>query len=306
MRAAVPLPLPLRRTATLAVAGLLFGSLVAASGEPSTNYPLSAASSREWTSEGTRSQLLEALNAERLRHGLLPLRAQAELRNAAQGHADYLHRHAEVSHLQRNGKLGFTGVRPLQRARAAGYPVGAANEVAELFVVGLAQVEAALAQLLSGPYHRHFLLWASASEVGIGLSAQPGLVLSLGAPSPHPAPGPNALLWPAPGTLGVPPIACCERPRPAGLDEFGMPVSVQVPPGLRLRVTQFDLLDAEGQRVETRLLDTNSDEHLRLNPHVAYLLPMQALRPAHTYRAVLRASSAAGSIERDWQFTTAH
>ncbi len=298
-------PPPLLRSATLAVAVLLFGGLAHASSEPSATYPLSAATSREWTSERTRSKLLEALNAERLRHGLMPLRPQPELRDAAQAHADYLNHHAEVSHLQRNGKAGFTGVRPLQRARAAGYTLGAANEVAELFVVGLTDVDAALAQLLSGPYHRHFLLWAAASEVGIGLSAQPGLVLSLGAPSPHPAPGPSALLWPAPGSQQVPPLACCERPRPAGLDEFGMPVSVQLPPGLRLRVDRFELHEAEGQRVETRLLDANTDEHLRLNPHVAYLLPLKALKPAQTYRATLRASSQAGSIERDWQFTTA-
>lgn len=272
--------------------------------EPTPPYPLGAQLARQWIAAENRSTVLEALNTERQRLGLGPLRLQAQLQEAAQSHADYLALHGQASHGQSAGQAGFTGARPLQRARAAGYTAAAANEVAELFVVGLSDVPAALEQLLSGPYHRHHLLWAEASEIGVGLSEQPGLVLSLGAPRGAAAAAPDWLLWPPPGSRSVPPLACCERPRPAGLDEFGTPVSVQVPKGLRLTVQQFRLLDAEGRAVPTRLLQADTDPHLASAAHVAYLLPLQALQSAHRYRVELRAQAGAQSLQRDWHFET--
>lgn len=283
---------------------LLAAASSAARAEATPAYPLGAQLARQWTSAENRGTVLEALNTERQRHGLGPLRRQAQLQEAAQAHADYLARHGQASHGQSAGQAGYTGSRPLQRARAAGYLAAAANEVAELFVVGLSDVPAALEQLLSGPYHRHHLLWAEASEVGIGLSGQPGLVLSLGAPRGGATAPPDWLLWPLPDSRDVPPLACCERPRPAGLDEFGTPVSVQVPPGLRLTVQRFRLLDAEGRAVPTRLLDADSDPHLAGAVHVAYLLPLQALQAAHRYRVELRAQAGAQSLQRDWHFET--
>ncbi|MBN8504266.1 MAG: CAP domain-containing protein [Burkholderiales bacterium] len=284
-------------------AALMAAASLWAQAEPTPRFPVGPQLARHWTSPENRSTVLEALNTERQRHRLAPLRLHAQLQEAAQAHADYLAQHGEASHGQRAGLAGFTGARPLQRARAAGYEA-AANEVAELFVVGLSDVPAALEQLLSGPYHRHFLLWAAASEVGVGLSEQPGLVLSLGAPRAGAMASPEWVLWPTPDARDVPPLACCERPRPAGLDEFGTPVSVQAPLGVRLSVQQFQLLDAEGRAVPTRLLQADSDPHLASAVHVAYLLPLQALQGKHRYRVELRAQAGSRSLQRQWHFET--
>lgn len=272
--------------------------------EPSAQYPLGAELARAWTAPEQRQRVLEQVNALRQEHGLAALRLRPELQEAAQAHADYLALHALVGHAQQRGAAGFSGERPLERARATGYPVDAGFRVTELYVVGSSELSSALAHLLSGPYHRHHLLWEAAQELGVGLSAQPGLVLSLGAP-PSAAPAPNWLLWPRPEAREVPAMACCERPRPLGLDEFGTPVSVQGPPGQRLRVRRFELLDADGQRVPTRLLQADSDAALAQAPHVAYLLPPERLRSGQRYTVDLDAQSGDQRLTRRWQFETA-
>lgn len=288
----------------LHAAALMAAASLWAQAEPTPRFPVGPQLARQWTLPENRGTVLEALNTERQRHGLAPLRMQEQLQEAAQSHADYLAHHGLASHGQSAGQAGYTGARPLQRARAAGYQLAGASELAELFVVGLADVPSSVEQLLSGPYHRHHLLWASATEVGVGLSEQPGLVLSLGAPRGAAVAAPDWVLWPTPDSREVPSLACCERPRPAGLDEFGTPVSVQAPPGVRLSVQQFQLLDAEGRAVPTRLLHADSDPHLASAVHVAYLLPLQALQGKHRYRVELRAQAGSRSLQRHWHFET--
>jgi uncharacterized protein YkwD len=304
MRAAMlRIPFLAMLTAVLAAA-VCFAAPV----EPSAQYPLGVELARSWTSPEQRQRLLEQLNALRAAHGLGMLRAQPALQETAQAHADFLSLHQQVGHGQRRGMEGFSGERPLQRARAAGYPVDAGHRVVELFVIGHSDGEGALAHLLSGPYHRHHLLWAAAQEVGIGLSVQPGLVLSLGAPSdatPGATPPAQWLLWPAPDARQVPAMACCERPRPMGLEEFGTPVSVQGPAGQRLQVQRFELLDAQGERVVTHLLQADSDAALAQSPHVAYLLPPQPLRGGLRYTVEVDAKSGGERLTRRWHFETA-
>lgn len=242
------------------------------------------------------------LNGERARHGLQTLRVEPALRSAAQAHADYLARHNLASHLEQIGQPGFSGVYPWERARQHGY--GSRSVLAEVYVVGLPDPAEALLQLLSGPYHRHVLLAGGAQDVGIGVSAQPGLVINLGG-APRSQAGPDWVLWPRPDQKGVPAQACCERPRPADLDEFGMPVSLQCRAGESLALKRFVLLDPEGQTVDAALLHADQDRHLAQAPHVAYLVPRQALRAASRYRVQVDAECAGSSLQREWNFETA-
>ena len=85
--------------------------------EPSAQYPLGVELARSWTSPEQRQRLLEQLNALRAAHGLGMLRAQPALQEAAQAHADFMSLHQQVGHGQRRGMEGFSGERPLQRAR---------------------------------------------------------------------------------------------------------------------------------------------------------------------------------------------
>jgi uncharacterized protein YkwD len=275
-----------------------------AAAETAPAFPLHPLSAQAWSSAENRERLLALINAERASHGLQTLREQTQLRAAAQAHADYLAAHGQASHEQRPGQAGFSGRRPYERAVAAGFPLQRREQISELFVVGLHGAEAALAQLLSGPYHRHALLAPRAAEIGIGLSAQPGLVISL-ASSDKAVASPSWLLWPRPGQQQVATAACCERPRPAGLEEFGTPVSVQALSGERLHIEGFELLAADGSTVATELLQAATDPHLRSAPQVAYLLPRQALQSGQRYRVRLQAQAGGERIERDWFFDTA-
>ena len=251
-------------------------------------------------------RVLALLNRERVQHGLAALRPQAQLQAAAQAHADYLALHQQTSHSQERDRELFLGERPADRARALGYAERRRGVVAEVFVVGHDEPEAAIQHLLSGPYHRHVLFSATAEDVGVGVNAQPGLVIALGSPGlgwREPA-GPPILLWPPPDAQHVPPEACCEQPRPANLDRFGMPVSIQALPGERLSVHAFELEDEAGQRVDTVLLHASSDPHLRLAHHVAYLLPRQPLQALSRYRVRATFSTGWRQMQREWEFRT--
>ncbi len=265
------------------------------------SHPQAARQAQDWVSTETRDALLLQLNRERERHGLRPLREQAQLSQAAQSHADYLARNGLAGHEQRRGQPGFSGERPYQRAIAAGYALPRRAQLRELYVIGLRDSAAALQQLLSGPYHRHLLLAPQAQELGIGLSAQPGLVMALAGGAEG---GEGWLLWPSPEQREVETAACCERPRPAGLEDFGMPVSIQALNDAPLRIDRFELIGADGHPVATQLLQAGTDPHLRPYPQVAYLLPLQALHPGQRYEVRAEARAGDATLQRRWHFDT--
>ena len=153
-----------------------------AAAEQAPDYRFTPEAQATWLQSAAATRA--ALNRERQRHGLAELAANDKLDRAAQAHADHLARHRRATHQQLPEEAGFVGSMPWDRTRAQGYGLGQTGVVAEAFVVGIADVDAALMQLLSGPYHRHILLSARAAEVGVGLSAQPGLVLEFGSAKP--------------------------------------------------------------------------------------------------------------------------
>lgn len=291
----------MRRIASLL---LLWLAVAAARAEQAPAYGLLPEVRQAWLDSAP--QVLEALNRERARLGLGALVRQPQLDRAAQAHADHLARHRRATHAQQREEEGFLGSMPWDRTRAHGYGLGQAGVVAEAFVVGIADVDAALMQLLSGPYHRHILLSARAADLGIGLSAQPGLVMEFGAARAAPQAAPDWVLWPSPGQENVPGLACCERPRPADLDRFGMPVSVYAPPGRVLKVVRFQLFEEpSGRPVEALQLSAETDGHLKLHRNLAYLVPRLPLLAGGRYRVEFEGEAGALKLARSWTFDTA-
>jgi len=278
-------------------------ALPAAHAEPAPVYGMLPEVRQAWLAAAP--QVLESLNRERSRLGLGELARQPQLDKAAQAHAEHLARHRRATHAQQREEAGFLGSMPWDRARAHGYGLGQAGVVAEAFVVGISNVDAALMQLLSGPYHRHILLSARAADLGIGLSDQPGLVMEFGAARAAPQTAPDWLLWPSPAQEDVPAQACCERPRPAGLDRFGMPVSVYAPPGRVLKVLRFELFEEpSGRPVEALLLNAENDPWLKLHRNLAYLVPRLPLLPGGRYRVEFEGEAGALKLQRSWSFDT--
>jgi len=275
-----------------------------AAAEQAPDYRFTPEAQAAWLQSG--DEVLTALNHERQRLGLAALARQPQLDRAAQAHADHLARHRRATHQQQREEAGFLGSMPWDRTRAHGYGIGQTGVVSEAFLVGIADVDRALMQLLSGPYHRHILLSAKASEVGIGLSAQPGLVMEFGSARPSGQAAPSWVLWPSPAQEGVPALACCERPRPGGLDRFGMPVSVHAPPGRVLKVQRFELREEpSGRPVETLLLQADNDPYLKLHRNLAYIVPRLPLLAGARYRVHFEGEAGPERLTRSWTFDTA-
>ncbi|MCB1734193.1 MAG: CAP domain-containing protein [Gammaproteobacteria bacterium] len=111
---------------------------------------------------------LQALNALRAQAGMDGFSTEGRLAAAALGHARYLLAQPGAGHVQRRGGTGFTGVEPLDRARAARYP---AMLVSENVAQGNTDADRALAGLMAAIYHRFGFLDFDVDSVGIGYAA---------------------------------------------------------------------------------------------------------------------------------------
>lgn len=119
------------------------------------------------------SDEMQRLNALRVDAGLDALRPDPDLAHAARQHASYLDRHREPgqtgqgsAHEQRQGRSGFSGATPGERALQAGYPH---NLVLENVSMGYDDAGDAMDGLMGAIYHRLTFLDLSADEVGIAV-----------------------------------------------------------------------------------------------------------------------------------------
>jgi uncharacterized protein YkwD len=150
------------------------------------NTPAQGCANTELTPTAQNLQLIEAatlclVNRERVTRGEAPLRANARLRQAAQGHTESMSIDDYFEH------FGPGGQTPLSRMRAAGYissdRVG--YEVGENIAWGtLAQATpcAIVAGWMASPGHRANILDPDYRETGIGVSPRPPAALAEGQP----------------------------------------------------------------------------------------------------------------------------
>jgi hypothetical protein len=108
------------------------------------------------------SQLMQATNEDRAQHGLAPLRWDPALARAAQGHADQMVRHGELSH-QYAGEPEL-----VERAGQSGAHF---STVAENIALA-SSPQAVEAEWMHSPPHRHNILDPRLTTVGIGLVRQ--------------------------------------------------------------------------------------------------------------------------------------
>lgn len=111
-----------------------------------------------------RTQLLAGLNAERTARGLAPLRLNAALDKAAQGHACDNAKRRSISHQSSDGSQ-------LQhRLRRVGYGYRTA---AENTGRGFATPQRAVEWWMNSPHHKDNILLGAARDVGIGIALSP-------------------------------------------------------------------------------------------------------------------------------------
>lgn len=109
--------------------------------------------------------MVALVNKERAAAGCGPLKEDAQLRNAAQGHSDDMARRAYFSHTDPDG--GDPGT----RTTAAGYRW---STYGENIAMGQQTPESVMNSWMNSPGHRANILNCSFKDIGVGVHQGPG------------------------------------------------------------------------------------------------------------------------------------
>ncbi len=108
---------------------------------------------------------LTYLNNIREHAGLIKLKSNKNLQNAAASHAKYLIQNQRNGHYEKKGKYSYTGNTPSQRVTKAGYPSTYVMENLSINTEGYAK---SIDNLFSAIYHRFVFLNLDKDEIGMG------------------------------------------------------------------------------------------------------------------------------------------
>ena len=218
------------------------------------------------------------------------------------------------AHIEVPGQPGFTGIRPTDRANAAGYANGRATSAQE--VIGFENHrdpldQGCVAGLLRTVFHRGVLLESSLVDVGIG--TQPSVdgksrtcVINTSNARTMPTRAPDGWvgIFPGDGATGVATTLGSEVPNPAPeIAIQGLPTSLYVTKGHALTVISFTLTSSDHLPVTVKVL-TQKDFPTYIGSHQAYIVPYSALRPGTTYTAAFAGKDDARNLNKTWTFTT--
>lgn len=108
---------------------------------------------------------LSYLNTIRENAGLIRLKSNTYLQNAAASHAKYLIQNQINGHYEKKGKYAYTGNTPSQRVIKAGYP---STYIMENLSINTAGYRKSIDNLFSAIYHRFVFLNLDKDEIGMG------------------------------------------------------------------------------------------------------------------------------------------
>ncbi len=111
---------------------------------------------------------LAYLNNIREDAGLIKLKPNKALQNAAASHANYLIQHQKNGHYEKKGKYVYTGTTPSERVIKAGYPSTYVMENLSINTIGEAK---SIDNLFSAIYHRFVFLNLDKDEIGFGYAS---------------------------------------------------------------------------------------------------------------------------------------
>jgi hypothetical protein len=113
----------------------------------------------------SKEEGLAYLNTIRKSAGLIELKSNKTLDNAAAAHAKYLIQNQTNGHYQKKGKYAFTETTPSKRVTKAGYPTTYVMENLSINTNGYVK---SVDNLFSAIYHRFVFLNLDKDEIGIG------------------------------------------------------------------------------------------------------------------------------------------
>jgi len=250
---------------------------------------------------------LDRINAYRALAGVPPLEPHVALLAAAQHHADYdLLNQSDPSawtngpHGEVNGKPGFSGVMPGDRAVAAGYLWAAGWEVMDYFDDPIRAVDGLMATV----FHRINILTPAHAYAGYGhgRSAVEAVdVLDFGRGPSSPSGPPDLAVYPGPGQVEVPRYGAGETPSPlppGASYPIGYPITIMPIASTTLTVSEAELRDASGvpMQVYANPPDCGTGCYA--------LIPTAGLKAATTYTVHVAGAIDGISFDKTWSFTT--
>jgi hypothetical protein len=254
-------------------------------------------------------QALDRLNYYRGLAGSPLLQLHPALIKAAQNHANYdLLNYADDSawvfggHGEVEGKPGYTGRWPGERAAAVGYPWQAGWEVMDSIDDPLGSVDGWLATV----FHRIVVLDPNMQYMGYG-HGQSRLtefvdVVDIGRGSTATISRTQVILFPAAGQINVPVKGEQEFPSPLPPEApslYGYPITVQPTTYLGvLTVTRAELRDSAGRAVA---LHPNPSD---CGTTCYALIPINPLQKAMTYTVHVVGAADDTPFDTTWTFTT--
>ena len=255
------------------------------------------------------------INVRRAQVGLPALTYNANLEQAARGHANYLAVNDATGHFQSTTGAGFTGITPLDRIVASLFGTPAVST--EVISFGPSTGVAAIDSLIQAIYHRFGIFSSRLDQTGVGVVTNhptygsvfvvDSAVLFL----PPPSLGMRIGVYPynGQGASGQDPVprsflSDTESPDPVpSTNKVGYPISIHVDDDKTLAVTTFTVKPVGGSTLPAQLL-APGDPNVPLS--AAALIPTAPLEYGTTYEVQFSGTANVTTpVTQTWQFTTA-
>lgn len=217
-------------------------------------------------------------------------------------------------HVEAANNAYFTGVLPIDRAKAVSY---AGTYVAEQGTVGGGKgANVAFESLVRTVYHRQGLMFQGPTDVGIavGKDRSQTFVIEYGNAKAQFNASDYLGAYPADNQTGVGLFAGVEVPNPfpdlslTNADfptKTGYPVSVVAKEFATLEVLTFTLTEAGASAaLDARLMTKDNDPNKFLGSNIAFLVAKAPLKPNTTYSVAFSGRVNNVLVTKNWKFTT--
>ncbi len=269
-----------------------------------------------------QNQVLEALlNHARCLAGVPALTRNQALDRAAANHANYSVLNASATHNEASNLAGYTATNPGERMSFSGYTSFSAQRLepyqwGEVLSRTGPVAREAHDGLMSAIYHRLAMLSPQVTNGGIALQTTADRkemvsVIDMAASSDQRLG--RLIAYPAAGQQQVPTAFNSDLELPDPFPAHGVvgyPVSVQGDRGSNLRVSKFELRDANGSLIPAFIRAKNANAAAgvegdsQLDTSEAFLSATGALQADTQYTVVFEGSLDGNAITKSWNFRT--
>lgn len=263
------------------------------------------------TPNATQRMLFQEANAYRRIMGLPDFVLNTALCATAQAHSEYAALNEGEGHGETDGKPGFRGRTPSERARAMGYTAGASEDIS------WSNSNDAIAQLIAAPYHRLPFMEPGSPDFGSGSQPLTPVMAAYGRNAQRTVTtlnfrgkgGQGIVVYPVPDQTDVPlTFDGGETPNPLRLHEgagskSGYIITLTVfGANGNLRFVRATLTDMDGAEVPVWINAPHNDSHLK---NAVFVVPRKPLTLAMTYKiSIVYAIGEGQENERMWSFST--